>query len=212
MLPRAISGLLPVILVLSVLALAAACSSGGSSAKQSPTAARPNTPVPTATPLPPEGFRLLISVISLNAAILEDAIQPDGRFPPLPNPDDAVIYDFAALSGYGGKLGEGHAIIIGKLDSGTAPCRQGTVPAPCRGVFWDLSRLTSGTEVRVYRHGELFRYRVTGNRLVANTDPAYDDVYRASDKDMLSLITAGGNLLNDRYDSTRVVTAERIRD
>ena len=73
----------------------------------------------------------------------------------MPNPngsDDVAYYNFSAWPGKGGAPGQGgNSVFAGHVDSGRAPCKNGTVPPPCEAVFWDIGSFRSATRYRSSR-------------------------------------------------------------
>jgi hypothetical protein len=132
----------------------------------------------------------------------------DGQLPNSDTPDDVVLYDLSAFPNLGGRPGEGNSILAGNLDSGNRPCRGGTVPPPCRAVFWGLRELQRGDEVHVFWEQRAFVYRVVGFCWTTREEVP-EPLYRTTSGATATLITGGGTFVQGRgYSHVIYVRAE----
>ena len=157
--------------------------------------------------------RMVISKFGVEAPLTLKTVGLDGVMPNPNGADDVVIYDFSAWPGKGGAPGQGGNIIFsGHVDSGRAPCKNGTVPPPCQAVFWDLTGLRIGDEIEIKMSGASHKYRVTTNQPIdANTGP-WDQIVSSTAEETITLITCGGDFNREtrEYNSRQVVTAVRV--
>jgi len=174
----------------------------------------PSTAVTPATgAAPATGDRLRISKIGVDAPLSAKLVGRDGQMPNPDTPDDVAWYDFSQWPGLGGAPGDGgNSVFSGHVDSGRLPCSNGTVPPPCRAVFWDLRRLEKGDEIIVLVGGRTFRYNVESNLVVNAATASWDDIVAATGVPSLTLITCAGNFDSNsrQYDMRQVVRAKRI--
>jgi LPXTG-site transpeptidase (sortase) family protein len=162
-----------------------------------------------------EGDRLSISKIGLNAPITYRKVELNsaGKAPmPDPStPDEIAYYDFSAVPGLGGAPGKGgNTLISGHVDSGSKPCNNGTVPAPCRAIFWDVRNLRVGDEIELSVSGQTFRYRVTANESVHAVTGDWDSIVASTPEETLTMITCGGSFVAGEYTHRTVVRAVRL--
>jgi sortase A len=184
----------------------------------SPTAL-PATPEPDATPPIPggeSGHRLVIEKANVDAPISHVLVAREGGVLPAPEtPDDVAFYDFSNHPGIGGFPGEGgNSILSGHVDSGRKACKDGTVPAPCEAVFWDLSDLEEGDIIEVHLGPQwIFRYSVTTTRNIdANATATWETIWPSTDDETITLITCAGDFNRDtgEYTSRLVVSGVRV--
>jgi sortase (surface protein transpeptidase) len=105
--------------------------------------------------------------------------------------DDVAIYDFSAWPGLGGVPGKGNTILGGKVDHSEA-CRGGTVPPPCRAVFWSLEILGPSDTVDLFWEGQVYRYTVVQSCVMEAAAPGLERMFAATAAESLTLITATG--------------------
>ena len=208
--------------LLMVLTLLSACGGGTESASftatkalstaDTPVASTAAEAVATTTPAIPEGDRLRISAISVDAPIVAHVVGKDGNLGSPNGPDEVMLSDFRQnLPGYGGVPGMSNTILSGKMDSGKVACNNGSVPPPCKAVFWNLSALKKGDEIQVFWQGQQYDYTVVVGCWIATSDKGYESVVRSTDQEILTLDTAAGNFdaTSRSYDDLFFVRAER---
>jgi LPXTG-site transpeptidase (sortase) family protein len=196
----------------------AASDSGGLQADEPLPSVEATIDLARATATPPDhltGFgpddRLVIPKFNASGPLAIKAVGADGVMPDPSTPDEVAYYDFSAWPGLGGAPGRGgNAIFSGHVDSGSKPCKNGTVPAPCQAVFWDLRNLKSGDELELHLSGQVLRYKVTGNQHFPTGDAPWDQIVSATAKETITVITCTGSFINGEYNSRQVLTAERI--
>ncbi|MGA2285806.1 MAG: class F sortase [Dehalococcoidia bacterium] len=163
----------------------------------------PNAPVPGSG----QGDHLIIPSINVNAALSSRVItpNPDGTTD-MPNPDgpnDVVWYDFSAFPGLGGRPGVGgNTVLSGHVDY------HDYGPA----VFWDLGKLTEGSEIIIQlSDGSSYHYSVQWNRVVDPASTSWNDIVAATPQESLTMITCAGTFDSSSrsYDQRRVVWAVR---
>jgi LPXTG-site transpeptidase (sortase) family protein len=155
--------------------------------------------------------RLVIPKFGASGPLAIKQVGPDGVMPDPSTPDEIAYYDFSGWPGLGGAPGRGgNAVFSGHVDSGSKPCKNGSVPAPCQAVLWDMRRLQSGDELEVHLGGQVLRYRVTGNQHFPTGDAPWDQIVSATAKETITVITCTGSFINGEYNSRQVLTAERI--
>ena len=141
----------------------------------------------------PENSRFVIPRFNVDAPLTYRAVGSDGVMPNPAGPDDVAYYDFNAWEGKGGQPALGNAVFSGHVDSGHEPCQNGTVPPPCTAVLWDLNNLALGDEVQVIVGDTLYRYSVTSNEPVHATEGPWDQIVSATTNPTLTIITCGGD-------------------
>lgn len=159
------------------------------------------------------GDRLVIDKFGINAPLSYKTVGSDGVMPNPNGSDDVAYYNFSAWPGKGGAPGQGgNSVFAGHVDSGRAPCKNGTVPPPCEAVFWDISKLQVGDEVSVVIGDNTYRYRVTSNAPVNAETGDWDSIVSARAQETITLITCGGDFNNTtrEYTHRQVVVATRI--
>jgi hypothetical protein len=184
-----------------VLCLSVAC--GGDAPAET-------TTVATAVLDIPSDNRIRIPKIGVDAPLTLKVVASNGQLPRTDGPDDVAIYDLSPFPGLGGMPGRGNNIFSGDPDSGTRSCSNGTVPPPCKAVFFDLRRLARGDEIQVFWERQAFIYRVVANCWVERTGQEVDVLYATTEKEIATLITAGGPFVRGSYTYDLYVRAERI--
>jgi len=168
-------------------------------------------PTPTATagptpiPVPPSeapAVRLVIPKIEVDAPLESKTVETDGVMPMPSGPEVVAVYDMSIYHpeeehriGFGG-----NAILSGHVDY----IRYG--PA----VFWDLSELKPGDEVRVsLDDGTVYRYAVVWNEKWPQEGVPWERVFEVNGRDAVTLITCAGSWDGHEYSDRRAVRAER---
>lgn len=232
-------GGLAAMVVIGVTLLVAACGGGDNNSSQTPTSrvsptvsasgglATSSLPTPVGTPLAAEPTvgaaqnltsvsaedRLVIPKYGVNAPLTYRVVGPDGIMPNPTGADDVAYYNFDAWPGKGGAPGlGGNAVFAGHVDSGSTPCKGGTVQPPCEAVFWDIGKLEVGDVVEVLVSGTTHRYSVTSNAPVHAVNGDWDSIVSARAQETITLITCGGdfNPTTREYTHRQVVVAVRI--
>jgi hypothetical protein len=160
------------------------------------------------------GDRFSIPRFGVDAPLSFRVVGEDGRLEDPDGSDDVSYYNFSTWPGYGGGPGiGGNAVFAGHVDSGFAPCRNGTVPPPCAAVLWDLNKIVQGDEITVTIAGETYRYGVISNEAVSE-DAEWAPIFASGQQETLTVITCGGdfNPQTHNYDKRQVVTAVRMPD
>lgn len=157
--------------------------------------------------------RLVIAKFGVSAPLTYRVVGPDGVMPNPIGADDVAYYNFDAWPGKGGAPGlGGNAVFAGHVDSGSTPCKNGTVQPPCEAVFWDIGKLVVGDVIEVVVGGTTHRYSVTSNAPVHATNGDWDSIVSARAQESITLITCGGdfNPQTREYTHRQVVVAVRI--
>jgi LPXTG-site transpeptidase (sortase) family protein len=157
--------------------------------------------------------KIIISKFGISAPLTYRAVGLDGIMPNPEGSDDVAYYDFSAWPGKGGAPGKGgNAVFAGHVDSGTKPCKDGTVPPPCQAVFWDISQLKIGDEVEVQISGETTKYRITSNQPISATEGPWDQIVASTAEQTITLITCGGDFNREtrEYNNRQVVTGIKV--
>lgn len=166
-----------------------------------PTSSPTPTP-PTPTPSTASIARIIIEKIKVDAPVVVKGLDKDG-VPEVPDtPYEVAWYDFSAHPGHGK-----NAVFSGHVD---------WYPN-ITGVFWGLRNLAKGDIIKVrLEDGTEYTYKVTENWMVdADTAPVME-IMGPTDKEVVTLITCGGQFTRDpqtglgSYLSRRIVRAERI--
>lgn len=239
--PLAIIGGLVAAVVVGIIIVVVALGGGGgddepstaSVPSVSPTAntsgglVTPGLPTPVGTPLAvgptvtsaPQlttvgaGDRLVVSKYGINAPLSYKTVAADGVMPNPDGSDDVAYYNFANWPGKGGAPGQGgNSVFAGHVDSGRVPCKNGTVPAPCQAVFWDIGKLAIGDTIEVVIGTNTYRYSVTSNQPVHAENGDWDGIVSARAQETITLITCGGdfNPQTREYTHRQVVVAVRV--
>jgi LPXTG-site transpeptidase (sortase) family protein len=160
-------------------------------------------------------FKFVIPKFSIEAPLTYRKVPPTGVMPNPDGPDDVAYYDFSDFDNFGGAPGlGGNAVLAGHVDSGSKPCKNGTVPPPCEAVLWDLNLLELGDVIEIHANGDIFRYEVTSNQPVSASlnDGTWDQIVSSTEQETLTIITCGGDFNREtrEYSNRQVVTATRV--
>jgi hypothetical protein len=171
--------------------------------------ARPTAVAQNLTSVAP-GDRMVISKIGVDAPLTYRSVGPDGVMPNPEGSDDIAYYDFSAWPGKGGAPGAGNTVLAGHVDSGSKPCKNGTVPPPCQAVLWDLHNLKVGDEIQVVVSGKTTTYVVKSNQPVSAANGPWNDIVSSTQTPSLTIITCGGdfNRVTREYTDRQVLVAE----
>jgi sortase (surface protein transpeptidase) len=178
---------------------------GGEDREREVAVAPTPTAWPTAIPVPPSEApptRLVIPDIDVDAPLESKTVETDGVMPMPSGPEVVTVYDMSLYHpGEEHRLGfGGNAIVTGHVDY----IRYG--PA----VFWDLSELEPGDEVRVLLDdGTVYRYAVVWNERWAQGEIPWEKVFEINGRDAVTLITCAGSWDGREYSDRRAVRAER---
>ncbi len=154
------------------------------------TAVPPRTPQPTPTPLPPEGNRIRIPRIGVDAPVKLSTLDASGALAEPDTPDDALVYDFSKYSGVGGWFDGGNLVMAGYARS-EKPCNDGKERPPCAGVFYWLNQLSAGDQIHVWWDKQEYVYTVVA---VCTVDASknFEPIVRYTDVPAITLITGAG--------------------
>jgi len=220
--PLPVIGGLAALVVIGIIVVGVALSSGGggdgnggtgstgATAQRSPTPTSISGGLLTAQPTPEATADLtqptsqaenlqaiagqfVIPRFNVNAPLTYRAVGPDGIMPNPEGPDDVAYYDFSAWPGKGGRPGAGNTLLAGHVDSGHEPCDNGTEPPPCTAVLWELNNLNVGDEIHLVVDGTLYKYAVTSNEPVHATNGPWDQIVSSTTAPTLTIITCGGD-------------------
>jgi hypothetical protein len=205
------------VLLLLVAAIALTRGDNDTSASASPTPTATLDASTTGSPGDGSGDRLVIAGAKVDAPISLKTVPLEGGDLPTPDgPDEVALYDFAAHPGFGGRPGAGGRIVLGgHVDYAQGPCQDGSIPPPCRAVFWDLSDLDPDDVIELRFADGVHRYRVTASDNIAATDQdKWDQVWTSTPQETIALVTCGGdfNRQTREYASRHVVYGERLAD
>jgi sortase (surface protein transpeptidase) len=168
----------------------------------------------TKTPsVKPVGDRLTIKDIGVDARLVRKSVDKSGQMPEPDSNDDIVLYDFSGFKGYGGVPGKsGNAVFGGHLDSGSTPCRGGTLPPPCPAVLSNLGSVQRGSEIVVHLKGSIYRYVVTSNQSVP-VGANWSQIVSSTSQESITIITCDGdfNYRTQTYNRRLVVRATRAK-
>lgn len=201
-------------IVISVSTFVLTACGGSANSSSEPT----STSIPEASPtriaatptiqVPPDD-RLRIPSIGVDAPLSVKPVQKDGALPANNSPDDVVLYDFSQnWPTLGGSPGSGNTVVNGKLDSGSIPCKNGTVPAPCKAVFWDLNQVKKGAQILLFMKQQAYVYTVSIVCSISNSGQ-FDPALQKTATERLTLTTATGTFQGQGYSHTLLVIAER---
>jgi hypothetical protein len=156
------------------------------------------------------GDRLVISKFGVDAPLTYRSVGLDGVMPNPEGSDDIAYYDFSAWPGKGGAPGVGNAVLAGHVDSGSKPCKNGTVPPPCQAVLWDLNNLRVGDEIQLVVSGKTYTYAVKSNQPVSAANGPWDQIVSSTQTPSITIITCGGDFNREtrEYTNRQVVVAE----
>lgn len=166
------------------------------------------TPIvwPAPSPVPPSEAplaRLLIPEIDVDAPLEPQTVSANGVMPNPSGPEVVAAYDLSAYHpGEEHRVGfGGNAVFSGHVDY----IRYG--PA----IFWDLSELEPGDEVRVVlEDGTVYRYAVVWNERWSLAEIPWGRVFEINGRDAVTLVTCAGSWDGREYSARRAVRAERI--
>lgn len=157
-----------------------------------PTTPITDTPSPTPVPAPPLGdgpYQMAITKIDVDAPVQEFGLDADA-VPVVPTGDNAASvvawYNFSSKPGTGS-----NAVFAGHVTwNGT-------------GVFYYLSKLTSGDEIELTgQDGTKLKYAVSDVFTVnPSLDPNAKDVMLPTPDDVLTIITCAGTFYSDSNDN-----------
>jgi LPXTG-site transpeptidase (sortase) family protein len=157
--------------------------------------------------------RMIIAKFGVEAPLTYRQVGLDGIMPNPEGADDVAYYDFSQWQGKGGAPGKGgNAVFAGHVDSGSKPCKNGTVPPPCTAVFWDISQMRIGDEIELKVSGVSHKYRVVSNEPVSASTGPWDQIVSATAQESITLITCGGdfNRVTREYNNRQVLVAVRV--
>jgi LPXTG-site transpeptidase (sortase) family protein len=237
-LPLPLLGAIAAVVVIGIILVVVALGSGGDSSANPTTTTRPTAesgglqtsrPTPQATidlmrpTAQPTGhwtevgpdFKFVIQEFGIEAPLTYRKVPPSGVMPNPDGPDDVAYYDFSDFENYGGAPGLGGNIVLaGHVDSGSKPCKNGTVPPPCEAVLWDLNLLEIGDIIEIHANGDVYQYEVKTNEPVPASlgDGTWDRIVSSTEEETLTIITCGGDFNREtrEYNNRQVVTATRI--
>jgi len=156
-------------------------------------------PTPTVPPPPPSEApiaRISIPKFEVDAAVVVRGVNPDGVMQTPDGPADVAWYDFSARPGFGS-----NAVFSGHVDY----INYG--PA----VFWNLKDLENNDAIEVkLEDGTVYKYRVTAKDQIYAATVDIDAIVGATPKEVITLITCGGNWDGSQYDQRVIVRAERV--
>jgi LPXTG-site transpeptidase (sortase) family protein len=160
-------------------------------------------------------FKFVVPKFSIEAPLTYRKVPPTGVMPNPDGPDDVAYYDFSEFDHYGGAPGlGGNVVLAGHVDSGSKPCKNGTIPPPCEAVLWDLNLLELGDVIEIHANGDIFKYEVTSNEPVSASlnDGTWDQIVSSTEGETLTIITCGGDFNREtrEYSNRQVVTANRV--
>jgi LPXTG-site transpeptidase (sortase) family protein len=137
---------------------------------------------PTPTPSGPRPKHITITRIGVDAPVIDLNFEPGTNTPAVPDSgSDVGWYDFS------GHVGADNAVFAGHVDWQTANGQ------PIPGAFYRLRELRIGDEITVdMDDGSQMKYRVTGNVALKWDDPNVGKAMNLDGKDVLTLITCGG--------------------
>jgi hypothetical protein len=158
------------------------------------------------------GDRFTIPAFGVDAPLTYRTVGLNGVMPDPDGPDDIAYYDFSAWPGLGGAPGNGNMVLAGHVDSGVKACKNGTVPAPCEAVLWDLNRLKTGDIIEVHVKGVTYKYRIATNEPVHAVNGPWNQIVASTAEPTITIITCGGdfNRQTREYSHRQVVTARLI--
>ena len=161
----------------------------------------PETAVPTAVPPPPSAAPLAhirIPRFEVEVPVIVLGIDADGAMETPEGPWEVAWYDFTARPGAGS-----NAVFSGHVDA----LYTGS-PGPA--AFWNLKDLDQGDLIEVkLSDGTVYRYAVVSRWSVDGDTSEVGPIIGGTEKDVITLITCGGNL-GTTYDQRLIVRAERV--
>jgi hypothetical protein len=181
-------------------------------AQQDPVTQQPQPPTDLNLQAVSAEDRFVIPRFQVDAPLSFRVVAEDGRLEDPDGSDDVSYYNFSTWPGYGGGPGVGgNAVFAGHVDSGHAPCKNGSVPPPCTAVLWDLNKISEGDDIFVVVSGETYHYQVTSNQAVPE-ESDWAPIFASTEQESLTIITCSGdfNPQTRNYDKRQVVTAVRM--
>lgn len=181
-------------------------------------------PLPTATPAPKlellPGDKIVITKLGISAPLVYRQVGADRIMQSSDSPDEVVIQDFSLYPGTGGIPGiKGNTILSARTGSRDLPCRNGSVPPPCQGVFGNLAPLSSlGDKIEITYRGQTYAYEVDSYKEVPpsgatadNPNGNWDEIFKSTTDQKITLVDSGSvrNPATGNNDVRRVVTAKR---
>lgn len=163
---------------------------------------------PNSWPTGPKPVSISVPRIDVDAPIVELGFEPGTNTPAVPTTGyEAAWYDFNPAPGLGY-----NALFSGHVDWQTA------AHSPIPGVFYRLRELQIGDEILVtLEDGQTIQYRVTGNVAAAFDDPNVLKAMAPAKKDVITILTCGGQWEPNPYEENGgnythriVVRAERV--
>ena len=158
-------------------------------------------PEPTVPPPPPSRApltRLAIPRFGVEAAVVVLGIDENGAMETPEGPWEVAWYDFTARPGAGS-----NAVFSGHVDALYTG-------SPGEAVFWNLKDLEQGDLIEVkLDDGTVYRYAVVSRWSVDGDTSEVGPIIGGTEKDVITLITCGGNL-GTTYDQRLIVRAERV--
>lgn len=153
----------------------------------------PTTP-PSAAPL----AHISIPRFDVEVPVIVLGIDADGAMETPEGPWEVAWYDFTARPGAGS-----NAVFSGHVDA----LYTGS-PGPA--AFWNLKDLEQGDLIEVkLADGTVYRYAVVSRWSVDGDTSEVGPIIGRTEKDVITLITCGGNL-GTTYDQRLIVRAERV--
>jgi sortase (surface protein transpeptidase) len=160
--------------------------------------------------------RIVVPKAGVDAPITVSAVAwEDDQMATPQGPDEVLFYDFREIPGAGGYPGVGgNSIFAGHLDFGKGPCKDGTLPPPCPGVFWDLHKLSGGDLVELQIDGQRYSYAVIERfEFEAEGDPdEWMWLLMSTRLESVTLITCSGNfnVVTKDYSHRLIIRAIRV--
>ena len=153
-------------------------------------------PSPSSAPL----AHLSIPRFEVDAPVVVLGIDADGAMETPEGPWEVAWYDFTARPGAGS-----NAVFSGHVDALYTG-------SPGEAVFWNLKDLEQGDLIEVnLDDGTMYRYAVVSRWSVDGDTSEVGPIIGGTEKDVITLITCGGNL-GTTYDQRLIVRAERLTD
>ncbi len=155
------------------------------------TAVPTRVPQPTPTPLPPEGNRIRIPRIGVDAPLKLSTLDASGVLQEPDTPDDVLVYDFSKYAGVGGWFDGGNLVLAGYARS-EKPCNGGRMPPPCAGVFYSINQLVPGDRIQVWWDKQEYVYTVVSTCTV-DAAKNFEPIVKYTDVPAITLITGAGD-------------------
>ena len=158
------------------------------------------------------GDRFVVPAFGVDAPLTYRTVSTNGIMPDPEGPDDIAYYDFSAWPGLGGAPGTGNMVLAGHVDSGSKACKNGTIPAPCEAVLWDLNRMKRGDVIEVHVSGRIYKYEIVTNEPVHAVNGPWNQIVASTAEPTITIITCGGdfNRQTREYSHRQVVTARML--